>query len=131
MRGARGKVQLINATGSKDEELMVEGKRDVNRFWEKMPRSLGNKRKQIAENGESMGIGYITKLYGDFTENEFVKIMPNEFFGYWRVTVDQPQKDESGNIITARGGRPKPDSKLRDYENIPFYAKIQMTQAAG
>ena len=28
----RGKVQLINATGTKDEELMAEGKRDFNRF---------------------------------------------------------------------------------------------------
>ncbi|GMT46895.1 MAG: restriction endonuclease subunit M [bacterium] len=119
----KGKIQLINATGSKDEELMTEGKLDVNRFWEKMSRSLGNKRKQIAENGENRGIGYITKLYGDFQENEFVKIMPNEFFGYWRVTVEQPLRDESGNIITARGGKPKPDTKLRDYENIPFLRK--------
>lgn len=119
----KGKIQLINATGSKDEELMTKGKLDVNRFWEKMSRSLGNKRKQIAENGENRGIGYITKLYGDFQENEFVKIMPNEFFGYWRVTVEQPLRDESGNIITARGGKPKPDTKLRDYENIPFLRK--------
>ncbi|HIP40333.1 MAG TPA: SAM-dependent DNA methyltransferase [Desulfocapsa sulfexigens] len=119
----KGRVQLINGTGSKDEELMTAGKLDVNRFWEKMPRSLGNKRKQIAENGESRGIGYITKLYGNFAENEFVKIMPNEFFGYWRVTVEQPQKDESGDIITARGGKPKPNTKLRDYENIPFLRK--------
>ena len=119
----KGKIQLINATGSKDEELIIEGKRDVNRFWEKMARSLGNKRKQIAENGENRGIGYITKLYGNFEDNEFVKIMPNDFFGYWRVTVEQPQKDENGNIISARGGKAKPDTKLRDYENIPFLRK--------
>lgn len=119
----KGKIQLINATGSKDEELITKGKRDFNRFWGKMPRSLGNKRKQIAENGENKGIGYITRLYGDFKENEFVKILPNEFFGYWRITVEQPQKDEGGNIITARGGKPKPDTKLRDYENIPFLSK--------
>ncbi|MCK5242710.1 SAM-dependent DNA methyltransferase, partial [bacterium] len=72
----KGKIQLINATGSKDEELMKSGERDFNRFWEKMPRSLGNKRKQVPENGESKGIGFITKLYGDFVENEFVKILP-------------------------------------------------------
>ena len=119
----KGNIQLINATGSKDEELITEGKRDFNRFWEKMPRSLGNKRKQIAENGENKGIGYITKLYGDFEENEFVKNMPNEFFGYWRVTVEQPQKGEDGNIITAKSGKPKPDTKLRDYENIAFLRK--------
>ena len=76
----KGRVQLINATGSKDEELAQSGKYSLNRFWEKMPRSLGNKRKQIAENDETKGIGFITKLYGDFEENEFVKILPNEFF---------------------------------------------------
>ncbi len=115
----RGKVQLINATGAKDEELIAEGKRDFNRFWEKMSRSLGNKRKLIPENGESKGIGFISKLYGDFVESEFVKIVPNEFFGYWRVTVEQPLRDEAGKVKKSKG-KPKPDSGLRDYENIPF-----------
>ena len=101
---------------------MAEGKRDFNRFWEKMPRSLGNKRKQIPENGETKGIGFITKLYGDFVENEFVKILLNEFFGHYRITVEQPQKDEDGNVIQSKG-KPKPDAKLRDYENIPFLQK--------
>lgn len=115
----RGKIQLINATGSKDDELIAVGKQGFNRFWEKMSRSLGNKRKQIPENGETKGIGFITKLYGDFVENEFVKIFPNDFFGYWRVTVEQPLRDESGNIVSS-SGKSKPDSSLRDYENIPF-----------
>ncbi|MCP4111904.1 MAG: SAM-dependent DNA methyltransferase, partial [Desulfobacteraceae bacterium] len=119
----RGRIQLINVTGKKDEELMGTGERSFNRFWEKMPRSLGNKRKYIPENGEEKGIGFITKLYGDFEENEFVKILPNEFFGYWRVTVEQPQKDENGNVITDKGRKPKPDTSLRDYENIPFLRK--------
>jgi len=120
----KGKIQLINATGSKDEELMKDGKREFNRFWEKMPRSLGNKRKQIPDlssnnGGEEKGIGFITKLYGDFVENEFVKILPNEFFGYHRITVEQPLKDEDGNVVQSKG-KPKPDTKLRDYENISF-----------
>jgi len=119
----KGKIQLINATGNKDEELIKAGEREFNRFWEKMPRSLGNKRKQIAENGETKGIGFITRLYGDFEENEFVKIFPNEFFAYRRVTVEQPQKDEEGNIITGRDGTPKADTSMRDYENIPFLQK--------
>ncbi len=119
----KGKVQLINATGSKDAELMSAGELDFNHFWEKMPRSLGNKRKQIAGNGETKGIGFITKLYGDFEENEFVKILPNEFFGYWRVTVEQPQKDAKGNVIPTRDKKSKPDANLRDYENISFLQK--------
>ena len=119
----KGKVQLINSTGSKDEERVQSGDLSSNRFWEKMPRSLGNKRKQVAENGEAKGIGYITKLYGDFVENEFVKILPNKFFGYWRVVVEQPQKDENSAIVTRRDGSPKADANLRDYENIPFLRK--------
>ncbi len=118
----KGKVQLINATGTKDEEWMKEGKLDFNRFWVKMDRSLGNKRKRIIENGEEKGIGFITKLYGDFQENEFCKIYPNDFFAYWRITVERPLK-ENGEIITDKKGNPKADSSLRDYENIPFLRK--------
>ncbi|MEZ5045331.1 MAG: class I SAM-dependent DNA methyltransferase [Saprospiraceae bacterium] len=68
-----GKVQLINATGAKDEELLKEAAKagetlslTENRFWQKMDRSLGNKRKKIAENGNSKGIGFITQLYSQF-----------------------------------------------------------------
>lgn len=114
----KGKIQLINATGVKDEELMEEGKLDFNRFWDKMSRSLGNKRKKIAENGNEKGIGFITELYGNFEENEFVKILPNDYFGYWRVTVEQPLI-ENGKAVKSKG-KPKPDISLRDYENIPF-----------
>jgi len=76
-----------------------------------MDRSLGNKRKAIVENGVTKGIGLITRIYGNFEENEFCKIFPNDYFGYWLVTVEQP-------ICS-----PKPDPSLRDYENIPFLKK--------
>lgn len=117
----KGKIQLINATGAKDEELMKEGKLPFNRFWQKMDRSLGNKRKKIDENGNEKGIGFITQLYGNFQENEFCKILPNEFFGYWRITVEQPLM-EDGKVVKSKG-KPKPDTALRDYENIPFLVK--------
>ncbi len=115
----KGKIQLINATGQKDDELIAEGKRDFNRFYEKMTKSLGNKRKKIIENGEEKGIGFITKIYGDFEENEFSKIYPNDFFGYWRATIEQPQI-ENEKVVTDKKGKPKADTKKRDYENIPF-----------
>lgn len=118
----QGKVQLINATGAKDETLIEEGQRSENRFWEKMPRSLGNKRKIIPENGTSKGIGFITQLYGAFQENEHCKIVPNDYFAYWRITVERPLKDEEGAPILSKG-KPKPNPKLRDYENIPFLRK--------
>ncbi len=118
----KGKIQLINATGAKDEEVLKEGKLEFNRFWRKMDRSLGNKRKAIAENGNTKGIGFITQIYGNFQENEFCKILPNEYFGYWRVTVEQPLR-ENGKIVKDKNKQPKPDSSLRDYENIPFLKK--------
>ena len=37
----KGKMQLINATGNKDEELVQSGERSFNRFWEKMPALTG------------------------------------------------------------------------------------------
>lgn len=119
----KGKIQLINATGAKDEELLKEGKLAFNRFWQKMPRSLGNKRKAIAENGNEKGIGLITTTYGDFQENEFCKIFPNAFFGYWRVTVERPERDAKGKVVKDRQGNPKADSALRDSENISFLRK--------
>ena len=100
-----------------------------NRFWQKMDRSLGNKRKRIDENGHEKGVGFITQLYGNFEENEFCKILPNEYFGYWRVTVEQPLKvktDGHPSQQTVKSkGKPKADTALRDYENIPFLVKSQ------
>ncbi len=125
----KGTVQLINATGAKDEELIEHGNLDINRFWKKMDRSLGNKRKEIPGltdgeigNDTSKGIGFISQLYGNFQENEFCKILPNDYFAYWRITVEQPLKDEDGKVVKSKG-KPKPNSKLRDYESIPFLRK--------
>ncbi len=140
-KNRKGKIQLINATGKKDDELIEEGKLDKNRFYDKMARSLGDKRKYIPENGDDRGINFIAKLYKDFKENEFVKIYPNEFFGYWRVTVERPKweseeikkeaieklkkgiwKIEKGKLVKEDGSVIKlnADAELRDYENIPF-----------
>jgi type I restriction enzyme M protein len=52
----------------------------------KMRKSLGDKRKEISPDQ----IDEITRLYGEFTENERVKILPNESFGYQRITVERP-----------------------------------------
>lgn len=134
----KGHVQLIDATGADEEELVAEGRIPTNRFWEKQTPSLGNKRKRIAENGTSKGIGYITQLYGRYDEfyhfayakgnmqtppagHEFVKILPNEYLGYWRVQVLRP-KTKDGQIVT-KNGQPVQDKSWKDHENIPFLFK--------
>ncbi|MEX0684013.1 MAG: class I SAM-dependent DNA methyltransferase [Dehalococcoidia bacterium] len=66
----RGNVQLV----------------DVREDWVKMRKSLGEKRKAISPEQ----IEEITRLYGDFVENDRVKILPNESFGYMRITVERP-----------------------------------------
>jgi type I restriction enzyme M protein len=66
----QGKVQLVDARES----------------WVKMRKSLGDKRKEISPDQ----IDEITRLYGEFTENERVKVFPNESFGYQRITVERP-----------------------------------------
>jgi type I restriction enzyme M protein len=68
----RGKVQLVDARA----------------YFEKMRKSLGEKRKQISERQ----IEEITRLYGDFAEGNQVKIFPNEAFGFLRITVERPLK---------------------------------------
>ena len=115
----KGTVQLINATGAKDDETG----HDPNRFWQKMPRSLGNKRKEIPENGQTKGIGFITKIYGEYVEGEFCKIYPNEFFGFSRITVERPLRDTKCKILKDSKGNAKADPSLRDSENIPFLQK--------
>ncbi len=66
----QGKVQLIDASS----------------FYEKLRKSLGNKRVEITPNNRER----ITKLYQDFSENEYSKIFDNEDFMYREYTVMQP-----------------------------------------
>jgi len=100
----KGKVQLINAGD----------------YFKKMSKSLGNKRHEISEKQ----IVAITKIYGDFEENEHCKIFDNKDFGYSKVTVERPVM-KKGKIVKDTKGNPKPDSKLRNTENIPLKEDIQ------
>jgi type I restriction enzyme M protein len=66
----RNKTQLINGTS----------------FWNKMPKSLGNKRRFMSEDD----IAKIVRIHGDFEDGEFSKIFANEDFGYRTITVERP-----------------------------------------
>lgn len=101
----KGKVQLINAVA----------------MFRKMRKSLGNKRNEISPEQ----IEEITRIYGDFEEGPYCKIFDNEDFGYSRITVERPQRDEKGEIVTDRSGNPKADSSLRNYENVPLKEDIE------
>ena len=99
-----GKVQLINANG----------------LFEKRRKALGNKRNDIPENA----IEEITRIYGEFRENEISQIYDNEDFGYTKITVERPLLDEDGNPILKKN-KPQADSSLRDTENVPLKEDIE------
>ena len=100
----KGKVQLIN----------------TNNMFEKRRKSLGNKRNDIPQHY----IDEITKIYADFTKNEVSKIFDTEDFGYSKIVVERPLKDENGNLVL-KGGKPVADANLRDTENVPLTEDIQ------
>jgi type I restriction enzyme M protein len=66
----RGKVQLV----------------DAREYFVKMRKPLGEKRKEISPEQ----IETITRLFGEFTKNERVKIFPNSAFGYIKIAVERP-----------------------------------------
>lgn len=103
----KGKVQLINATSEK--------------FYNKMRKPLGKKRVEFLPEHVVM----IEKTFLNFEENEYSKIFDNADFGYAQITVNRPLKDEKGKIVTDSKGKPKPDPKLKDTENIPLKEDIQ------
>ena len=100
----KGKVQLINASD----------------YYKKMRKNLGNKRNEMTDSQ----ITEITKIYGDFIENKDSKIFENEYFGYRKVTVLQPEIDEEGKIKKDKKGKYLPDKSLTDIETIPLSRSI-------
>jgi type I restriction enzyme M protein len=66
----RGHVQLIDARS----------------LFRKMKKSMGNKRNELSPDH----IKEITHLYESFVDTELSKILPNEYFGYRKITVDRP-----------------------------------------
>lgn len=66
----RGKVQMI----------------DASELWMPMRKSLGDKRRMISD----AQIEKITELFHRFEENEKVKIFDQEEFGYRKIRVEQP-----------------------------------------
>jgi type I restriction enzyme M protein len=102
----KGKVQLINASSDA--------------FYRKMRKSLGSKRNELTPEH----IEAIQEIYFAFKENDYCKIFDNEDFGFYQITVHQPEKDDKGNIVKDAKRKPKPDSSLKDIENVPMKESI-------
>lgn len=65
-----GKIQLVNAVD----------------FYEKMRKSLGSKRNEISPDQ----IKEISRIYGEFKEDEHCKIFDNEDLGYYKIVIERP-----------------------------------------
>ena len=76
----KGKIQLL----------------DARQRWKPMRRSLGDKRRELGDDD----IAAIVREYGKFKETPTSKIFDNADFGYRRVTVERPLRDENGDIVT-------------------------------
>jgi len=111
----RGKVQLINANVLEDKANGIEG------FCRPEKRSLGNKRNKI----EPFHIEKLIEIYQSFEAGTYCKIFDNEDFGYYQITVEQPEYDDNGNVVKDKKGKIKADSKKRDKENIPLSQDIE------
>ncbi|MGO4258776.1 type I restriction-modification system subunit M [Marmoricola sp. RAF53] len=98
----RGKVQLIDGSA----------------MGTKMRKSLGSKRKELGDGARTK----IVTVYDQFedADPDMSKVFSNTDFGYWTITVERPLLDDESNPVTDGKGTPKPDSKKRDTENIPF-----------
>lgn len=99
----KGKIQLIDGSS----------------FFVQMKKSLGNKRKEITEENRNI----LLENYKNFQENGYTRIYPNEYFGYTKVTIEQPLI-ENGKVVKDKNGKPKPDTSKRDYERVPLLENI-------
>ena len=97
----KGKIQLINAVD----------------FCKPAKKSLGSKRNDILPEHVEQILG----IYMAFEEGEHCKIFNNEDFGYYQFTIEQPLRDEKGNV-KKKAGKPVADAAKRDTENVPLNA---------
>ena len=108
-----GKVQLI----------------DASHCFEPRRKSIGTKRNDITDACREL----IVTAYGEFASGKVYgdkngiycesKVFESVEFGYNKIVVERPQRDEAGNVILKRG-KPVPDTSLRDTENVPLVQDI-------
>lgn len=108
-----GKVQLI----------------DASHCFEPRRKSIGTKRNDITDACREL----IVTAYGEFANGKVYgdksgiycesKVFESVEFGYNKIVVERPQRDETGNILLKRG-KPVPDTSLRDTENVPLVQDI-------
>lgn len=117
----KGKVQLINGNATVATGVNAKGKEQTDHIFARPnKKSLGNKRNELTETH----IEALLELYLNFEETPHSKIFDNDDFGYFQLTIEQPEYDAKGKMKMVKGN-PKPDSKKRDKENVPLTDDIE------
>lgn len=108
-----GKVQLI----------------DASHCYEQRRKTIGSKRNDITDICRKI----IIEAYGEFKHEAIYgdkngiycesKIFDTVEFGYNKIVVERPLRDENGEPVLIKGKK-QPDSALRDTENVPLAEDI-------
>lgn len=96
----KGKVQLIDATAMKSP----------------LKKNMGKKSCELTDDIQKE----ILKIFLSMEENGVSKIFDNSDFGFWKITVLQPQINDDGSVKFDKKGNPIPDKDKTDTEIIPF-----------
>ena len=99
----KGKIQLIDGSS----------------LGTSMKKNLGDKGKYIKDED----IENLKDIYLSNKENKFCKIYDNTFFGYTKITIEQPLI-ENGEIKKDKKGNIKTDSNKRDIERVSLFEDI-------
>ena len=101
---------------------------DASHCYEPRRKSIGTKRNDITDKCREI----IVKAYGEFMEGVYgdkngiyceTKIFDSVEFGYNKIVVERPQRDENGKPVLKKG-KPVADASLRDTENVPLTEDI-------
>ena len=109
----KGKIRLVNGVS----------------YYEKMRKSLGNKRNLINEENRHT----IVSLYASNKINQYPLHnkdydyidFDNADFGYSKITVERPLYDNDSKPELDKKGNTKADSSLRDTETVPLKDNIE------
>lgn len=101
---------------------------DASKCFETRKKPIGNKRVDITEICRNL----IVKAYGDYVNRDYEKeiaegktitckskVLDAISLGYNKITIESPQLNEDGSIVTKKG-TPVADSSKRDTENVPL-----------
>ena len=117
---------------NKDKPTHREGKVqliDASHCYVPRKKSIGTKRNDITDICREL----IAQAYGEYKNDAIYgdkdgiycqsKIFDNEEFGYNKIVVERPLRDDNGEPELKKG-KPQPDSNLRDTENVPLKEDI-------